>query len=145
MNLENKKDVLITVVGRQNFGTHTDKVELTTVGSFSETGTHYVLEYEEAQPPPEQNVQVSVRVNKGMDEVQMERSGEQHSCLVIKQGARSQCSYGTAYGNLVMGLFGKQINLSIHNGEGLFDFLYVIDMNGQVTSRNRVKINFKEN
>lgn len=143
--MNQKKDVLITVLGKQNFGTHHDKVELTTNGSFEEMDNCYVLEYDEEQEPPASPVHVRVKVHKSMEEVQMERNSGSHSCLIIKQGARSQCRYGTDYGQLVMGLFGKKINLCYHEGQGEMEFRYVVDMNGQVTSRNQVKIMFKEN
>lgn len=140
-----KKNVLINVVGKQSFGSHHDKIELTTVGSFVEEDTYYLLEYDEMQEQPEAQVHVSVQVRKAMDEVQMKRSGDTHSCLVIKQGFRSQCSYGTQYGEIIMGLFGKKIDFYLEDGAGVFTLRYVMDMNGQVASRNQVKITFKEN
>lgn len=141
--MDNKKSVLINVVGKQFYSSHRDKIELTTVGFFEEKEDCYVLEYEERQEPPENAVQVRVQVRKSLEEVQMERYGDNHSCLLVKQGSRSQCQYGTEYGDMVMGLFGKKIAFYEHGGEGEFDFRYVIDMNGQVTSRNQVKITFK--
>lgn len=133
------------MVGKQNFGSHKDQVELTTVGCFFLQDGYYILEYVEEQEPPEAPVQVCVRVRQELDEVQMERRGANRSCLVFKQGVRSQCRYGTEYGDLEMGLFGQKINLCLNQGEGELDFRYVIDMNGQVASHNQVKITFREN
>ena len=120
-------------------------MELTTIGTFEESEDIYIINYSEEQEPPIQPVDVCVKIDKNEKSVEMTRSGAYNSCLIIEKSKRNLCSYGTEYGDILMGISGHNIDCDYHNEAGRFTFEYDIDINGALASRNKVEINFRKN
>lgn len=139
------KDVLVNVVGTQEYGDQSDAVELTTRGKFYEDPVHYFIEYEEAQEDGTASVHVCVKVKKDLSAVQTNRTGAGTSELLIESGRRNCCQYATEYGDMLIGIHGKRVDAAVEENGGTFEFLYAIDMNGSEVSSNKVLITFKEN
>lgn len=137
------KKVVLNITGTQQFDRNKDKIELTTVGTLRDDGTAYILRYSEqadASAPP---VKVNLRIEKSGGFVEMTRgSGTTSSCIAIEKENRNLCSYKTPYGNMLMGIYGKEIELNINEKNGSFYFGYDIDINGAVSSINTVKIDY---
>ena len=85
-------------------------------------------------------VQVTVRIQKDESAVQITRTGGVESCLIVEKAKRNQCNYDTGFGNLLMGIYGRIIEMNIQEDNGSFTFGYDIDVNGAVTSKNTVKL-----
>ena len=133
--------VLLEIVGTQRIDNQSDKMELTTIATIEDKESAYVIKYKEAQEPPLSDVDVCVTINKNEGHVEMTRSGAISSCLIIERAQRHLCQYGTEYGGILMGIYVKEIDIN-YNGElGSFNFVYDIDINGSVLSRNGVKMN----
>ncbi len=132
--------ILIEIKGTQRYGRETDVTELTTFGTLRDDGVAYIIRYREELEPPDESVNVTVRVNKDESAVEMTRSGKTHSSLLIEKSKRHMCRYGTEYGDMLMGIYGKDIEADIK--KGVFHFEYDIDFNGSVTSQNKVKLHF---
>lgn len=135
--------ILIELKGTQRFGREKDAVELTTFGTFRDDGRAYVIRYTEEQEPPEAPVKVTVKVKKDLSSVEMVRLGTSHSSLFIEKSKRNLCSYNTEFGNMLMGIYGKEIEADFDKNGGLFSFEYDIDFNGSVSSQNRVDLSYK--
>ena len=75
----------------------------------------------------------------------MLKAGAYGSLLIIERSKRNLCNYGTQYGDMLMGIYGRTIENNYGEEEGTFLFGYDIDINGAVSSRNEVTINFKIN
>lgn len=135
--------VLIEVVGTQNIDNEFDKTELKTIGTFEELEEKYILKYKEEQGEGEAPVDVSVVVFKDESVVEMTRDGAVSSRLVIERSRRNLCNYGTAYGDILMGISGYSIEHSPNENGGKFTFGYDIDINGALASKNRVKLSYK--
>lgn len=73
----------------------------------------------------------------------MMKSGPYSSLLIIEKSKRHLCNYGTEYGDMLMGIFGKNVENHYDENEGRFDFAYEIDVNGAVSSINDVTIKYK--
>ena len=125
--------VLIEVIGTQNIDSQFDKTELKTVGT-----------YKEEQGEGEAPVDVSVVVLKDESVVEMTRDGAISSRLVIERSQRNLCHYGTAYGDILMGISGHSIEHEPNENGGKFSFGYDIDINGALASKNRVKLTYKK-
>lgn len=132
--------ILIEIKGTQRYGRETDVTELTTFGTIRDDGCAYVIRYRQELEPPEESVNVTVRVNKDESTVEMTRSGKTHSSLLIEKSKRHMCRYGTEFGDMLMGVYGKDIEADINGGS--FNFEYDIDFNGSVASQNKVMLNF---
>lgn len=134
--------ILIEVKGTQRCGTDTDVTELTTFGTIRDDGTSYVVRYKEELEDPEESVTVTVRVNKDESSVQMTRLGKTHSSLIIEKSKRHLCNYGTEFGDILMGIYGRDIEADVENGR--FNFEYDIDFNGALASQNKVSLRFSK-
>lgn len=136
--------VLIEVIGTQNIDSQFDKTGLKTVGTFEELEEKYIIRYKEEQGEGEAPVDVSVVVLKDESVVEMTRDGAISSRLVIERSQRNLCHYGTAYGDILMGISGHSIEHEPNENGGKFSFGYDIDINGALASKNRVKLTYKK-
>jgi uncharacterized beta-barrel protein YwiB (DUF1934 family) len=138
------KKALIEVIGSQHYGAdNDDTVELTTVGTFEQTDDNFIIRYNEEQEVPTQPIKAKLTISKDEKKVEMMRSGAYSSCLIIERAKRNLCRYGTEYGDLLMGIYGRAIEGSYADGNGTFKFSYDIDVNGALTSQNEVKVIIK--
>lgn len=140
-----KKEALITITGKQNYGDDNDKIEMTTVGTIEETDDCYIIRYNEEQDPPQRPIRATLHIFKDEQKVEMLKAGAYGSLLIIERSKRNLCNYGTQYGDMLMGIYGRTIENNYGEEEGTFLFGYDIDINGAVSSRNEVTINFKIN
>ena len=139
------KNALIKIVGKQKYGPDSDKIEMTTVGTIEEKDDCYILRYNEEQEPPMKPLRTKLTITKDEQRVEMMRTGAYGSLLIIERSKRNLCNYGTGFGDILMGIYGKNIDSDYKNDEGYFSFGYDIDVNGALTSENEVKVTVKVN
>ncbi len=139
------KKALVTIVGKQKYDNDNDKIEITTVGSFEETENAFVIRYNEEQEPPHNPIRTTLTIDKNEQRVEMMKTGAYGSLLIIERSKRNLCNYGTEYGNLLMGIFGRNIETACSEEDGTISFSYDIDVNGALTSQNEVTVTYKIN
>ncbi len=137
--------VLLNVIGTQRIDMQKDKMELTTVASLEEADDCYIVNYKEEQEPPLNPITVCVKIHKDESRVEMTRSGDYESCLIIEKSRRNMCRYGTEYGDILMGISGHSIETEFDGESGEFVFGYDIDINGALASKNEVRMSFRKN
>lgn len=137
--------ILLEVVGTQRIDSQKDKMELTTVATIEELKDHYKIKYTEEYEPPVKPVDVCVKISKDEKSVEMTRSGDYNSRLIIEKSRRNLCHYGTEYGDILMGISGHTIDCDHRGDKGSFLFSYDIDINGALASKNEVKLTFRKN
>ncbi len=138
------KKALIKVIGKQHYGVENDdSVELTTVGTIEETDSAYIIRYSEEKEPNQKPIKAKLSILKDESRIEMMRSGLYSSCLIIERSKRNLCRYGTEYGDLLMGIYGKSITNEFADGKGVFNFGYDIDVNGALSSQNEVTVEIK--
>lgn len=140
-----KKEIILEIIGLQQIDSQKDKIELTTVGNMIEEDDYYLINYTEEQEAPLKNIDSSVKIYKNNKIVEMSRTGAYDSCLVIEKSKRNLCQYATQYGDMLMGIYGKEIICDVEKSKGSFNFIYDIDINGSVASKNEVKMTYKYN
>lgn len=124
-------------------GKDKDKIKMTTVGTIRDDGTAYIVHYKEHQEPPAPPIKVNLRIDKDGSFVEMSRNmGSQSSSIAIEKSNRNLCCYKTPYGDMLMGIYGKDIEIKTNDDGGSFYFGYDIDINGAVSSQNTVKIDY---
>lgn len=139
------KDVLITIVGKQKYDADNDKVEMTTVGTIEEDDLCYTIKYNEEQEPPRNPIKATLTIQKDANTVQMAKSGAYSSLLIVERSKRNLCNYGTEFGDILMGIYGREIDVDCRDDEGRILFSYDIDINGALTSQNEVTVTYKIN
>lgn len=140
-----QKKALITIIGRQKFDSDNDKIEMKTVGSIECDDDNYIIRYNEELENSAVPIRARLNIAKDESRIEMIKSGAYSSCLIIEKSKRNLCNYGTEYGEMLMGIFGKNIENDFGENEGSFNFSYEIDINGAVSSQNEVTVLYKIN
>lgn len=134
---------LITIIGHQKFDDDKDQVEMKTVGTFEHDDDNYIIRYNEELENSTAPLRAKLNIAKDKSKVEMIKSGAYSSCLIIEKSKRHLCNYGTEYGDMLMGIFGREIETEFNETEGTFKFSYDIDINGAISSQNDVIIKFR--
>lgn len=134
---------LITIIGHQKFDDDKDQVEMKTVGTFEHDDDNYIIRYNEELENSIAPLRAKLNIAKDESKVEMIKSGAYSSCLIIEKSKRHLCNYGTEYGDMLMGIFGREIETEFNETEGTFKFSYDIDINGAISSQNDVIIKFR--
>lgn len=53
------------------------------------------------------------------------------------------CRYGTPYGDVLMGIYGKAVEIQENATDGRVQLRYEIDINGTLASKNQLKIDYR--
>lgn len=140
------KKAVLKIIGVQHYGhDNDDTVELTTLGTIEETEDKYIIRYTEEQSPPRNPIKAKLSIDKNDNHVEMLRSGDESSCLIIERSKRNLCRYGTEYGDMLLGIYGKSVESNTGENKGEFNFAYDIDVNGALTSQNEVTVKYRIN
>lgn len=134
---------LITIIGHQKFDDDKDQVEMKTVGTFEHDEDNYIIRYNEKLENSTAPLRTKLNIAKDESKVEMIKSGAYSSCLIIEKSKRHLCNYGTEYGDMLMGIFGREVETEFNETEGTFKFSYDIDINGAISSQNDVIIKFR--
>lgn len=134
---------LITIIGHQKYDDDKDQVEMKTVGTFEHDDDNYIIRYNEELENSTAPLRAKLNIAKDESKVEMIKSGAYSSCLIIEKSKRHLCNYGTEYGDMLMGIFGREIETEFNETEGTFKFSYDIDINGAISSQNDVIIKFR--
>ncbi len=134
---------LITIIGHQKFDDDKDQVEMKTVGTVEYDDDNYIIRYNEELENGTAPLRAKLNIAKDESKVEMIKSGPYSSCLIIEKSKRHLCNYGTEYGDMLMGIFGREVENDFNENEGTFKFSYDIDINGAISSQNDVIIKFK--
>ena len=134
---------LITITGRQQYDDDKDQVEMKTVGTFEHDDDNYIIRYNEELENSTAPLRAKLNIAKDESKVEMIKSGPYSSCLIIEKSKRHLCNYGTEYGDMLMGIFGREVENAYNDNEGTFKFSYDIDINGAISSQNDVTIEFR--
>lgn len=136
-----EKDVIIDIVARQKTANDEDTMTVTTVGKFSGDENDFKLVYTDMDGELE-GCTTTVHV-KNKKTVTMTRKGSYSSELIIEEKRRHNCHYMTPYGELIMGVFAKQVNSEFNGDNAKLDFHYTIDFNSGLVSVNHMTISVK--
>ena len=134
---------LITIIGHQKYDDDKDQVEMKTVGTLEHDDDNYIIRYNEELENSTAPLRAKLNIAKDESKVEMIKSGAYSSCLIIEKSKRHLCNYGTEYGDMLMGIFGREIETEFNETEGTFKFSYDIDINGAISSQNDVIIKFR--
>ena len=126
-----EKDVSIKLISTQSDGTNSDKTEIFSLGKYRKSKNGYVISYEESELTGYEGCKSSITVYDDGKRVDMERTGNVTSNLVIEVEKRHHCLYNIPQGSIMFGISGTKINSTLGENGGSFDFHYVLDANSQ--------------
>ncbi len=136
------KNVIIDIKGTQGIDGDSDTVELSTLGTLSEKDGKFLISYEENKTVKNESVKTLVKTEDGR--VTMIRSGALDSRLIIEKGRRNTCFYSVPQGELVLGIFGEEIENKLNENGGKLTMSYTIDIENSLVSKNTVEISVRK-
>ena len=104
------KEILVKIKGLQFAGEdESDSMEVITSGTYyKKNGKHYVL-YEEVMEGTDEITKNMIKI--GNDSMEVTRKGPAATHLVFEKDKKNISSYYTPYGNFVIGIDTKEINV----------------------------------
>lgn len=137
-----KKEVYIQIKGIQKSDEESDVTDLFTQGLlFEKNGKHYLV-YDESEATGFKDCRTTLKLD-GSNKVTMRRTGPNRSELVIEKGVRNVGLYGTAAGDLQIGIFADSITNELGEQGGKVHFKYQLDVNSVFLSENEIYIDVK--
>lgn len=138
-----KKEVLISITGISKTDGNSDTVELITQGFFYKKNDSYYITYEETEVTGYEGAKTIIKVCSD-DKVMMMRSGKKKSEMIIERATRHHCNYDMGFGEVMLGVSGKEVSSELTDNGGDLNFSYSLDVNTSLISENKVHINIKE-
>ncbi len=138
-----KKEILIEIKGSQVIEDEKmEDVEIITVATlYDKSGTLY-LRYQESALTGFEGSTTTLKIEGEEKVTMMRQNGANKSQLIIEKERRHQCNYFNGMGDMIIGITGGEIRNTIADPNGVLDFSYSLDLNGFVTSENRVLIKY---
>ncbi len=139
MNDIQSKDVWIEIRGTQSADGERDIVEFATTGQFYKEKGHFFLVYEESELTGFAGTTTTLDINPDVMVI-MSRDGDYSSQLMVEKGKRHSCSYGSEFGYMTIGIWGKTIETKLNETGGTVSFSYTMDIESELASENRVDL-----
>jgi len=137
------QEVTFNIKGTQEIDGNTDVMDFVSIGVYEFSENEIVLEYDEGVSFGVNGVKTSLTIaSDGV--VTLARNGGKFGNLVIEEGKRHLCQYGTEYGDIMIGIFGESVANRLAENGGNLILQYTIDVNSELLSRNKVEISIRE-
>lgn len=134
-----KKDVFISIVGKQTAENESETSELYTNGTFYKDKDVYYISYNETQASGFDGCRTVVKAT-GEDKIIMMRSGPSQAHLVMENQRRCIGEYGVDGRRFTIGVTTEEIRNKLDESGGTLFFRYLLDLNAQSLSTNEVTI-----
>lgn len=137
------KDIVLTIKSTQEINGEQDSSEFVSCGTYDYKTNEIELLYDESVALGVENIKTRLTADKN-GVVELSRNNGDFGCLIIEKGKRHLCQYHTAYGNLMIGIYGEDIKNELNENGGSISLCYSIDINSGLLSRNKVEITIRE-
>lgn len=137
------KEVLLTLQGLQfdQREEDSDKIEMVTVGDyFKKNDRHYVV-YEEVTEGFEQPTKNRLKFSDHM--VELTRNGLVNVHMVFQENKKNMSNYNTPFGQILVGIDTKRINIEESEDYIVVDVDYALDINYEFLSDCHIKIDIR--
>ena len=124
-------NAVIKIKSIQREGGDQNETEVITAGSFRKIKSGYELKYDETDATGYEGSKTVLRILDG-SRIEMTRSGAVSSELYIERGRKNFCLYGTPFGEVTVGVQGKNVESRMTDMGGNASASYVIDINSSL-------------
>ena len=136
------RDAVIKIKSVQRDGNGENETEVITAGSFEVVNSGYVLRYDETDATGFEGSKTVLKIMDG-SRIELVRSGAVASELYIERGRKNFCLYGTPYGEVTVGIQGKNVESRMTDLGGKVRASYVIDINSSLIGDYDLEIDVK--
>ena len=138
-----KKDVVITIVSRQNFeGCEPDQIDLITTGRLYGRNGKFYISYEESELTGMDGTRTTIEFTPRS--AMLTREGTVNSRMYFVRGQKNTFLYETPYGTATVGLETQRYRSTLSEHGGELEIGYVVDFDHAFVGRNQLKINITE-
>lgn len=137
-----KKKVYIRIKGIQIIDDQSDVTELFTSGLFYKKNSNYYVCYDETETTGFGKSKTTLKIENNK-KVTLMRSGDSKTHLIIENGQRNVGHYGTNVGDMLIGIYTKELDSQLDDNGGDLFFHYALDVNSSLISENEIYINIK--
>ena len=144
------KDVLVSISGKhidimndpaQGFETGDDSIEVVTPANYyCKNGKHYII-YEELVEGLPGSIKNKVRISDGMLEII--KSGISNFHMVFEKDKINMTQYETPYGELLVGVYTRDMKMDIQENEMDIRILYDLDINGEKVADSEITMSVR--
>lgn len=131
------KDAVVKITDRHLQDGEEYTCELTTSGSLDFRPDGFTVVYNETDEELK-GCKTELKYENGV--IVMTRSGKYNTELIIEKERRHGCFYATPYGELMMGVYTKNMFTDMNENGGTLRFSYTIDFNNDLASENDLTV-----
>lgn len=136
-------DVILNIIGSQDVDGEKSNIEMTSVGIAETRNNKTYIRYDDSASVGVDGVISTIKIDPSDNSVTLRRSGNQNTCMYIKNGERNVCRYETSSGCIDLGIFGESICNNLKNNVGELTVSYTIDINHSLLSKNVLSLTVK--
>ena len=131
------KDAVVKITDRHVQDGEEYTCELTTGGSLDFRPDGFTVIYHETDEELK-GCKTELKYADGI--ITTTRSGKYNTELIIEKDRRHTCFYATPYGELMMGVYTKNMFTDMNENGGTLRFSYTIDFNNDLASENDLTV-----
>lgn len=137
------KEVLLTLQGLQfdQREEDSDKIEMVTVGDYYKKNDRHYVVYEEVTEGFEQSTKNRLKLSDHM--VELTRNGLVNVHMVFQENKKNMSNYNTPFGQILVGIDTKRINIDEKEDNIVVDVDYALDINYEFLSDCHIKIDIR--
>ena len=137
-----KKDVYISIKGRQELDGQKDNIEMTTEGHFYDKDGKYYISYNEGELSGLEKCSTTLKISPD-GTVTMMRRGQTNTHLVFEKGRCHTGHYETPYGDFTISVTAKDVDVDIDENGGDLSIDYIMDINNVAQSHNGISLKIR--
>lgn len=135
-----KKECLIEIVSTQRIDGDTDKIVVTTKGTYFKAPTgNYFIQYKEYNDDEYSSFETTT-IKISENQIFITRKGEHPSTLLLENEKHHICHYCTPFGNIFIGIFTHKLDFDFTQDSFRISAEYTLDFDGEVASKNTFTI-----
>ena len=135
---------VITICNRQTINGETEEICLTTMGTYAEKGGNRYIIYQEYDQETGQPMQTSTLKITPNHAITLMRNNANRTNLILEEGKRHLCQYGTQFGSMMLGVFTKLVKIDLNDQGGSLQANYTLYLDTNLASENEIIITVKE-
>ncbi len=135
-------NAVITVTTLHTADGDTQKIEMMTEGTYERTSYGYHIQYGETEENGYKDSNIELLIFDS-GKLQIIRSGAVSSELLIELGTKHYCTYGTPYGDMMVGVQAREIKSTLNKNGGEAFASYVVDFNSCLVGEYEMTITVK--
>nr|WP_295678307.1 DUF1934 domain-containing protein [uncultured Lachnoclostridium sp.] len=139
------KEVIVSIAGLQYETEQEEAIEVISLGEYYfRNGKHFVLydELLDQESAPDKTVRCTLKIAK--NQVELTKKGDSASHMVFELGKSHMNYYTTPFGDLMIGVTTKSIDVVEREKEIMVELLYALDINYQYVSECNLTIKITE-